>query len=231
MLVGNGDMFEKTLTEIDEELGKNVTAVADILGSLIKTEDTKSVGESFEFKGGKDDVVKARASGDQKGMDPNPAEETRMGSTMGLGTYAKVEKESFNIGPLKATNVKKPVQAKKQVLKNNTTPKIPRQNKRHNNSGVSSGDGLEGKENEGFSSKSTKGTWKRINREATTTMAMEGGSMEEGPKRKLLLPLGETDPNRVQDKRAKLDTEVALGKFFKKLLGSAEVATQPRWGQ
>ena len=55
--------------------------------------------------------------------------------------------------------------------------------------------------------------------------------MEEGPKRKLLLPLGETDPNRVQDKRAKLDTEVALGKFFKKLLGSAEVATQPRWGQ
>ena len=135
MLVGNGDMFEKTLTEIDEELGKNVTAVADILGSLIKTEDTKSVGESFEFKGGKDDVVKARASGDQKGMDPNLAEETRMGSTMGLGTYAKVEKESFNIGPLKATNVKKPVQAKKQVLKNNTTPKIPRQNKRHNNSG------------------------------------------------------------------------------------------------
>ena len=39
MLVGNGDMFEKTLTEIDEELGKNVTVVADILGSLTKTED------------------------------------------------------------------------------------------------------------------------------------------------------------------------------------------------
>nr|POE61701.1 hypothetical protein CFP56_51907 [Quercus suber] len=40
---------------------------------------------------------------------------------------------------------------------------------------------------------------------------MEGGSMEEGPKRKLLPPLGETDPNRVQDKRAKIDIdEVAL---------------------
>jgi len=59
-------------------------------------------------------------------------------------------------------------------------------------------------------------------------VAMDGGSMEEGPKRKLLLPLGETDPNRLQDKRAKIDIdEVALGKVFKKILGSAEVATQP----
>ena len=60
---------------------------------------------------------------------------------------------------------------------------------------------------------------------------MEEGSMEEGPKRKLLLPHGEADPNKLQDKRAKLDTEVALGKVFKKLLGSAEVAMQPRRGQ
>ena len=50
MLVGNGDMFEKTLVKIDEELGKNVTTAAGILGSLTKKEDTKSVGDSFEFK-------------------------------------------------------------------------------------------------------------------------------------------------------------------------------------
>ena len=50
MLVGNGDMFEKILVKIDEELGKNVTTAAGILGSLTKTEDTKSVGDSFEFK-------------------------------------------------------------------------------------------------------------------------------------------------------------------------------------
>ena len=62
-------------------------------------------------------------------------------------------------------------------------------------------------------------------------MAMEGGSMEEGPKRKLLPTHGEADRNKVQDKRAKLDTEDVLGKVFKKLLGSTEVAMQPRRGQ
>ncbi|KAK7861213.1 hypothetical protein CFP56_024376 [Quercus suber] len=199
MSVGNGDMFEKTLAEIDEELGKNVAAAAGILGSLTKTKDTKSAGDCFEFKGGKIDGVKARASGDTKGMGPSPDEEVMVGSTMGLGTYAKTEEDSFNTGPLKVTNVKKPSQAKKPLLKNNTTPKITRQNRRHNHSGDFSENSLEGKENDGFSPKSTKGTWKRLNREATNTVAMEGGSMEEGPKRKLLPPLGETDPNRDQD--------------------------------
>ena len=56
--------------------------------------------------------------------------------------------------------------------------------------------------------------------------------MEEGLKRKLFPPLGETDLNRVQDKRAKIDIdEVALGKVFKKFLRSAKVAAQPRQGQ
>lgn len=77
-----------------------------------------------------------------------------------------------------------------------------------------------------------RGTWRRLNREATTTVAMEGGSMEEGLKRKLFPPLGETDLNRVQDKRANIDIdEVALGKVFKNFLGSAEVAAQPHRGQ
>ena len=154
-----------------------------------------------------------------------------MGLTMGLGTYAKAEKELLNTGPLKAANVNKPIQAEKQEPENNTTPKTPRQNKKHFQPGVSYDDGLEGKENEGFSSKSMKGTWKRIIRKARTTVAMEGGSMEEGPKRKLLPTHGEADRNKVQDKRAKLDTEDVLGKVFKKLLGSAEVARQPRRGQ
>nr|POF14968.1 hypothetical protein CFP56_63306 [Quercus suber] len=211
MSVGNGDMFEKTLAEIDEELGKNVTAAAGILGSLTKTKDTKREGDCFEFKGGKIDGVKARASGDTKGMGPSPDEEGMVGSIMGLGIYATTEEDSSNTGPLKVTNVKKPSQAKKPLQKNNTTPKTTRQNRRHNHSGDFSGDGLESKENDGFSQKSTKGTWKRLNREATNTVAMEGGLLEDGPKRKLLPPLGETDPNRVQEKRAKIDIdEIAL---------------------
>ena len=60
-----------TLAEIDEELGRNVTAVADILGPLTKTEDTKRTGDSFEFKGGKVDVV-APVSSDPKGTGPQP---------------------------------------------------------------------------------------------------------------------------------------------------------------
>nr|POE76466.1 hypothetical protein CFP56_18919 [Quercus suber] len=172
MSVGNGDMFEKTLAEIDEELGKNVIAAVGILGSLTKTEDMKSASDSFEFKGGKIDGMKAWASGDTKGLGPSPKEEVMVGSTMGFGTYAKTKIDSSNTGPLKITN---------------------------------------GKENDGFSPKSMKGTWKWLNREATTTVAMEGGLMEEGPKRKLLPPLGETDLNWLQDKRAKIDIdEVAL---------------------
>ena len=44
MLVGNGDMFEKTLVEISEELGKNVIAAAGIPGSLTKAENIESAG-------------------------------------------------------------------------------------------------------------------------------------------------------------------------------------------
>ena len=70
-------------------------------------------------------MVKAQASGDTKGMDPSQKEEIIVGSKMGLGTYTKIEKDSFNSGPLKVTNVKKPIQAKKSLLKNNTTPQNP----------------------------------------------------------------------------------------------------------
>ena len=57
MSVGMGDIIDKTLAGIDEELGRNVTDVADILGPLTKTEDTKRAGDCFEVKGGKVDVV------------------------------------------------------------------------------------------------------------------------------------------------------------------------------
>ena len=46
MSVGNGDMFEKTLAEIDEELGKNVIAAAGALGSLTKAEN---IGPKLQF--------------------------------------------------------------------------------------------------------------------------------------------------------------------------------------
>ena len=45
---------------------------------------------------------------------------------MGLGTYAKAEKECLNIGPLKVASANKPAQAEKQEPENNTTPKAPR---------------------------------------------------------------------------------------------------------
>ncbi|KAF3950548.1 hypothetical protein CMV_023716 [Castanea mollissima] len=112
---------------------------------------------------------------------------------------------------------------------NNATSTIPRQKKKHDHLGELNEDDLEGQENDGASPTSSKGTWRRLNREATNTVAMEGVSTEKGPKRKLLSPLGETDPNQLQDKRAKIDIdEVALGKVFKKILGLAEVAMQPR---
>ena len=230
MSVDTGDKSDKTLAGNDEKLGRNVTGTADILGLLTKTEDTKRARECVEVKGGKVDMV-APVTSDPKGADLNPGKEIKVGSTMGLDTYVTVEKEGLNIGPLKAASANKPAQGKQQEPENNITQKAPRQNRKHIQTGVSCDDGLEGKENEGFSSKSTKGTWKRINREASTTVAMEGRSMEEGLKRKLLPTHGEADRNKVQDKRAKLDTEEVLGKVFKKLLGSAEVARQPHRGQ
>ena len=125
MSVGMGDIIDKTLAGIDEELGRNVTDVADILGPLTKTEDTKRAGDCFEVKGGKVDVV-APVSSDPKGTGLNPGEEIKVGSTMGLGTYAKAEKECLNIGPLKVASANKPAQAEKQEPENNTTPKAPR---------------------------------------------------------------------------------------------------------
>ena len=125
MSVGMGDTLDKTLAGIDEELGRNVTDVVDILGPLTKTEDMKRVGDCFEVKGGKVDVV-APISSDPQGKGLNPREEIKVGSTMGLGTYAKAEKECLNIGPLKVASANKPAQAEKQEPENNTTPKAPR---------------------------------------------------------------------------------------------------------
>ena len=230
MSVGMGDKGDMTLAGNDEKLGRNVIGTADILGLLTKTEDTKRARECVEVKGSKVDVV-APVSSDPKGAGLNPGEENKVGSTMGLDTHVTAEKEGLTIGPLKAASTNWPDQGKQKEPENNITQKAPRQNRKHMQAGVSCADGLESKENEGFSSKITKGTWKRINREASTTVAMEGRSMEEGPKRKSLPTHGEADQNKMQDKRAKLDTEEVLGKVFKKLLGSAEVARQPRRGQ
>ena len=54
----------------------------------------------------------------------------------------------------------------------------------------------------------------------------------EGPKRKMVVSLGEVDHNLAQVKKVKADfDEVSLGMVFKQFLGSAEVAMQPRWEQ
>ena len=51
----------------------------------------------------------------------------------------------------------------------------------------------------------------------------------EGPKRKMVVSLGEVDQNLAQAKKVKTDfDEVSLGMVFKQFLGSAEVAMQPR---
>ncbi|KAL4600535.1 hypothetical protein ACB092_11G205800 [Castanea dentata] len=82
----------------------------------------------------------------------------------------------------------------------------PQLKKKHDHLGELSEDGLEGKENNGASPTSSKRTWRWLNREATNTVAMEGVSTEKGPKRKLLPPLGETDPNSCSTSMENRDT-------------------------
>lgn len=87
-----------------------------------------------------------------------------------------------------------------------------------------------GEENGGALHQSSNGMWRRLTLISTNTVAMEEHADEEGPKRKLLAPLAKLDPNVLQGKRLKSDTdEVCLGKIFiqKQYLGSAEVAPQP----
>lgn len=62
---------------------------------------------------------------------------------------------------------------------------------------VHNGKGLESKENEGASSQGSKGSWRRLTKESSTTMATDGclEEDEEGPKRKIVVPLGEVNQN------------------------------------
>ena len=57
---------------------------------------------------------------------------------------------------------------------------------------------------------------------------MEKGLKVEVLKRKPAIPLGEINPNGVQDKRLKLTTEEVSRHKIKQIIGSAEVTQQPR---
>ena len=163
-------------------------------------------------------------------VDLGPNEKMIVGSTIGSGTYAETKMGYSNLGPSTVSKVKKPNHAKKPKPINSASPIIPKQNKSQTSHfGVFIGDGLESKENGGASPQSSKGTWRRLTKESTTTVDMDGVSMEERPKRKLLSLLSEMYPNMVKEKRVKTDIdEISLGKVFKIFLGSA---AQPCWGQ
>ena len=59
-------------------------------------------------------------------------------------------------------------------------------------------------------------------------MVMEKGLKVEVLKRKTAIPLGEINPNGVQDTRLKLTTEEVSRDKIKQIIGSAEVNQQPR---
>ena len=87
------------------------------------------------------------------------------------------------------------------------------------------GDFLGEKEN-GVLAQQTVGrnTWKRTTRISNSSMVMEKGLKVEVLKRKPAIPLGEINPNGVQDKHLKLTTEEVSRDKIKQIIGSAEVA-------
>ena len=72
-----------------------------------------------------------------------------------------------------------------------------------------------------------RNTWKRTTRISNSSMVMEKGLKVEVLKRKPAIPLGEINPNGMQDKRLKLMTEEVSRDKIKQIIGSAEVAQQP----
>ena len=142
----------------------------------------------------------------------------------------KPGKESFELGP----TVNK-TQTKGTLSRNpKTTTGTDTENILHNSvSQISKGKGDTGdflgeKEN-GVLAQQTVGrnTWKRTTRISNSSMVMEKGLKVEVLKRKTAIPLGEINPNGVQDKRWKLTTEEVSRDKIKQIIGSAEVAQQP----
>ena len=137
---------------------------------------------------------------------------------------------SFNLGQNKGSEIQKTNTNRKPKGKINSPNSALKQTKKQLiKSEAQHSKGLGSKENEDTSVQNSKGTWRRLARKSTTTVAMDGELEVEGPKRKMVVPLGKVDQNLTQRKKVKTDfDEVSLGMVFKQVLGSAEVAMQPR---
>ena len=72
-----------------------------------------------------------------------------------------------------------------------------------------------------------RNTSKRTTQISNSSMVMEKGLAVEVLKRKPAIPLGEINPNGVQDKRLKLMTEEVSRDKIKQIIGSVEVAQLP----
>ena len=69
-----------------------------------------------------------------------------------------------------------------------------------------------------------RNTWKRTTWISNSSMVVEKGMAVEVLKRKPAIPLGEINPNGMQDKRLKLMTEEVSRDKIKQIIGSKEVA-------
>lgn len=232
VIVVNDKKFEKELLVIDTELGRNVIVAVDISESQIKASNSEKIDGCFEIESGKVNAGVNFATDIIRVVDLGLNEKVALGSTITppqIETCEGVEMDSFKLGP---SNINL-AQKSSAVTRNNTSTTVLKRNKNQSNkSGAQHSKGLESKENEGSSSPSLKGSPQRLTREFSTTMAMDGDSEEEGPKRKLVVPLGEVDQNMAHGKRVKVGIdEVSLGMIFKKFLGSVEVVAQPHWDE
>lgn len=193
VIVVNDKKFEKELVVIDTELGRNVIVAVDISESQIKASNSEKIDGCFEIESGKVNAGVNFATDIIRVVDLGLNEKVALGSTITppqIETCEGVEMGSFKLGP---SNINL-AQKSSVVMRNNTSTTVLKRNKNQSNkSGAQPSKGLESKENEGSSSPSLKGSRQRLTREFSTTMAMDGYSEEEGPKRKLVVPLGEVD--------------------------------------
>ena len=142
----------------------------------------------------------------------------------------KPGEESFQLGlAVNKTQKKGTLSRKPKTTKGTDTENIPHNSVSQISKGKGdTGDFLGEKEN-GVLAQQTVGrnTSKRTTRISNSSMVMEKGLAVEVLKRKPAIPLGEINPNGVQDKRLKLMTEEVSRDKIKQIIGSVEVAQLP----
>jgi len=220
--------FQKKAVAIDRESGRNVITKEDISGSEIKGANTATTVRCLESKEREDGAEKNNAKGGVSAVDSGPIEKVKLGSDINQPHICKgVEMGSFNLGQNKGSEIQKTNTNRKPKGKINSPNSALKQTKEQQiKSEAQHSKGSGSKENEDTSVQNSKGSWRRLTRESSTTVAMDEESEVEGPKRKMMVPV---DQNLTQRKKVKTDfDEVSLGMVFKQVLGSAEVAMQPR---